>query len=48
MTLFERQAAAVTMAVQRAVRMLGLAAIKQGEFFGLNQKKVPEQEREAA
>ena len=48
MTLRERQVAAVTMAVRKALRLLGLATIKQGEFFGMKQKHVEQQERKAA
>ena len=48
MTLRERQVAAVTMAVRKALRLLGIATIKRGEFFGMKQKQLPEQERKAA
>ena len=48
MTLRERQVAAVTMAVRKALRLMGLAAIKRGEFFGMRQRQLPKKEQKAA
>ncbi|MDE0696147.1 MAG: hypothetical protein OXH76_09990 [Boseongicola sp.] len=42
MTTQDRQIAAVTMAVKRALYQLGFATIRSGEFFGMNQKKAEE------
>ena len=48
MTILERQVAAVTMAVRRALYKLGLNKIRRSEFFGMKQKKHTAEEREAA
>ena len=48
MTNQDKQIAAVSMAIKKALHKLGLAAIKSCEFFGMNQKKDKIEDRKAA
>ena len=48
MTDQNKQIAAVSMAIKRALHKLGFATIKSCEFFGMNQKKDQSEERKAA
>lgn len=48
MTMQERQEAAVSMAVHRALLKMGLASIKRSEFFGMKQQKQALELKDAA
>lgn len=48
MTNQDKQIAAISMAIKKALHKLGLTTIKSYEFFGMNQKKKQAENREAA